>query len=790
MGIYSEAIQRLYVAYFNRPADPAGLDYWDKAITAAKGSTGAVSAAFAASDEYKTTYANLNSAQIVNKVYQNLFGHTADNDTNGLEFWSKALANKLMTIDNMVTQIASGAQGTDLIAFNSKTMAAAAFTNALDTVVETLAYTGDRSNQIGKAFIATVVDDATLKAAITPENLDKVIGSMWGGPPPPPLTFNLTIGQDTLIGTAGNDVFMAYPFNPANGLPANTMSAFDSVDGGLGSDVLNVQISASLNSSFATIKNIETINIYSDVSTDIDASQFQGVTLLRQVGKAGAVSDLATSTIAAFQGSAISGSLNVGAGGSSASVFLEGISDDASLSFSGKTLRTVTVSGVRTHDGTGRLAPMNLAVSAGTNVASVKVSTDQASKLTINEDSVSTTHVTSLDASGSTGAITFDATRLPAVTNIVTGSGDDTISVVKVAGTHLAIAAGAGNDTVYLTGAPEAGDSIDGGAGTNTLVIAGVDPLEGIAISKLVSGFSSIKFVYSSNTSAVDASQLASAYGVIEMGTGGSIINVGTQSLVANGNLVATSASYSGAGKYGGNLGITETANGVITAKADSVDLTVKAVTAGVSAILNGDVQSANVVLGGGDSHAASITVRTDSATLAGLKSLTLSGNGDADVTNSTGTKLTTVNATGLVGAKGLTYSSTSALAETIRLGAGVDHLVLGNSTQENMDMVYGLKLVVNAAGTALASASDTLSVGGVNSSVKLFTTAQSDIDLALKEASASAKGDDLVFALGGDTYIYHDNGNNLIDGSDVFVKLVGVTDTRAVIIALGGNPG
>ncbi len=49
MGIYTEAIQKLYVAYFRRPADAAGLAYWESVVTAAKGSPTSGAAAFAAS---------------------------------------------------------------------------------------------------------------------------------------------------------------------------------------------------------------------------------------------------------------------------------------------------------------------------------------------------------------------------------------------------------------------------------------------------------------------------------------------------------------------------------------------------------------------------------------------------------------------------------------------------------------------------------------------------------------------------------------------------------------------
>ena len=74
MAVYTDAIQKLYVAYFSRPADAAGLAYWEGVVTAAKGSTAAVSAAFAASAEYKAAFAGLDEYHIVDQIYLNLFG--------------------------------------------------------------------------------------------------------------------------------------------------------------------------------------------------------------------------------------------------------------------------------------------------------------------------------------------------------------------------------------------------------------------------------------------------------------------------------------------------------------------------------------------------------------------------------------------------------------------------------------------------------------------------------------------------------------------------------------------
>jgi trimeric autotransporter adhesin len=786
MGIYSEAIQRLYVAYFNRPADPAGLDYWEKAVAAANGSTTAVSSAFASSSEYQTAYANLDYEHVVNQVYVNLFGHGAD--AAGLDFWVKALSGKAMTVSDAVTQIAGGAQGGDQVAFQSKTKAAAAFSGALDTVQEALSYSGDRPIQIAKAFLAGVTDDATLQAAIAPDALQKVIDSLSGQAPRLPI--NLTTGADILVGSAGDDVFNAYPFDPATGLAAVTLSPFDSVDGGGGKDVLNITIEGGRNTSFGTIKNIETINITADLATAVDASAFQGATMLRQIGRAASVLELSASTTAAFQGNTISGNLDVHAAGASATVFFESVSESATLSVSGNLLNTVSVSGSRVHPGSGLSAALNLSLTAGKDVQSVSLNTDQATSLTITEDSASVEHVTSLNATRSTGSIVFNATKVPHVNSIITGAGDDVITADKLPGKALSIQTGAGDDRIYLNGAPESGDVIDGGAGTNTLIISGVDATEGIAISKLVKNFSAVQFVYPLTGASLDASLLSKSYGVIEMSNGGSVSNVTTQSLVAYGDLTATAAGYT-AKTYGGGLHVTQKANGLLRANGASLDATVQASSSDVHLTLGGDLQSANVALAGENGKLASIGVNTDVLGVVAVRSLTLSGNGTASVVNTDDTKMVVIDASSLSG--GLTYSSANQDAETIRLGSGADHLTFSTttSTYASMDSVYGLALSLNANGTGLAAGSDTLMVLGVATTVKLFTTTQTDVDLALKEAAASSRGDDLVFALGGDTYIYHDTGsNNLVDSSDILVKLVGVTDTRAVIIALGGAAG
>jgi hypothetical protein len=173
---YTTELQKLYVAYFNRPADPAGLAFWNGVVAANGGNTAVVSADFAKQPEYTAAYAGMNSTQIITQVYQNLFSHGPD--AAGRDYWVNALDKKIFTIDQIVAEVANGALTTDKTAFSNKVSAAVAFTNAVDTDAEKKAYTGDAANAAAKTFIAGITTDATLAAALTPANLDASVAAV------------------------------------------------------------------------------------------------------------------------------------------------------------------------------------------------------------------------------------------------------------------------------------------------------------------------------------------------------------------------------------------------------------------------------------------------------------------------------------------------------------------------------------------------------------------------------------------------------------------------------------
>jgi hypothetical protein len=867
MGIYTDAIQKLYVAYFNRPADVAGLTYWEGAVAAANGSTAAVSAAFSASAEYKAAYAGMDQYHVVAQVYQNLFGHAPD--LAGLNFWGQALISNKMTVDNVVTQIAAGAQGTDLDAFNAKVTAAESFTTALDTPAKVLAYSGDQANNVGKSYIAGVTDAASLASAIAAASLATTITNVVAAAPQAVgSTFTLTAGLDNMLGTAGNDVFNVYTINPTTGATATNLSAFDIIDGSAGKDTLNIQLDGSSgNALTGTVKNVEIINISAATATAVDASIFQGATQINQIGTAGAVTKLAATTTAGFNGIS-TGALSVAAAGASAAVSLTNVGEAATLSLSGSTLASVSVSGTRADtDASGSLTALAVTANVGKDVQAVTVNTNQKTTVSIVEDATSTKHVTSVDASASTGAVTFDASAMANVATINTGSagdtvkigtltaaatssaaainasvstgagndsitvtttgtgmttvdagaGDDSITITKATGASLTVTGGDGNDTVALSGAAmQVTDVIDGGAGTDTISMAGSATArtadDYIVFNKLLKNFETLKLssIEGSATVSMDASKLAANYTTIDMASGSFVKNVGSQAIVANGGLTIAAAGYdatdAAAGTYAGNLVITEKVSGTIAANTDVLTVTVKAASgADTAAVLSGDTHTANITVTNTVNSSSAPTIDRiasvsidNTATNAALSSVSLSGTGSATIVNADATSLTSVDASALggtltVGAtatQGLTYSSLNTAAETIKLGSGIDNITLGASNYGHVDTVTGLNLVAKADLSGLAAGSDQLHVTGVAATVKVFTTAQTDLDLALKEAAVSTKGDDLVFVMNGDTYIYHDGGAaGVVDAGDIVVKLTGTPDIKAVILALGGTP-
>jgi hypothetical protein len=178
MADNTQAIEKYYIEYFSRPADYTGFQFWNNIFNTQPDAVPQISAAFAASQEYRDTYAGLDNTAVVQAIYHNLFGR--DGEAAGVNFWVNALNNHAATIDDIVDKIADGAQGNDKVVVNGRVSVASTFTQHLDTAAEQAAYSGAAANATAKAFIGTIVDLASGAAASDPGVIDATIAEIVG----------------------------------------------------------------------------------------------------------------------------------------------------------------------------------------------------------------------------------------------------------------------------------------------------------------------------------------------------------------------------------------------------------------------------------------------------------------------------------------------------------------------------------------------------------------------------------------------------------------------------------
>ncbi|CAK0779038.1 hypothetical protein CCP4SC76_6740001 [Gammaproteobacteria bacterium] len=85
------AVQKAYLAYYGRCGDSAGLKYWSGQFEGTDGDLGPLIAAFGTSAEYVQKFGGLSDDQLIDRLYQNMFGRPAESA--GLSFDRERLAS-------------------------------------------------------------------------------------------------------------------------------------------------------------------------------------------------------------------------------------------------------------------------------------------------------------------------------------------------------------------------------------------------------------------------------------------------------------------------------------------------------------------------------------------------------------------------------------------------------------------------------------------------------------------------------------------------------------------------
>ena len=180
VGTYQTAVESLYVAYFGRPADPAGLTNFAAALQAAGAPTdvaGLASAyatnaavkglidSFGTSTESKTLYGSGSTTTFVTAVFQNVLGRAPQSA--GLSFWVDAIDSGKVSQGDAALSIMAGAlanttaQGLiDAQLVNNRLTAAGYFTGAASPAT----YIDAAAAANARAMLATINAGTTAAA--------------------------------------------------------------------------------------------------------------------------------------------------------------------------------------------------------------------------------------------------------------------------------------------------------------------------------------------------------------------------------------------------------------------------------------------------------------------------------------------------------------------------------------------------------------------------------------------------------------------------------------------------
>ena len=324
--------------------------------------------------------------------------------------------------------------------------------------------------------------------------------------------FTLTIDDDKLPGSDEGDVFEAILDVDAvlKSSRLSYINALDSVDGGYGTDTLNILVADDvpipLSMDRTIFSNIEIVNLFQGTSaggdnqqgsaatygggvvTDLNSASFGGVEQLWQIGAATDVT-VGDGVTAGFRDTIVNRTIAAADGVTSVSIALDGIKAatpkiltpfvlntpnvggnlaDALLIFSGEDLETVSIAG-----DLGDVDELGLVFDSGAEdgVTTLNLALESDIQLFANAEYVDLVNV---DASESTGGISVSMFRTFALENLTGGSGDDSLLLAgATTAEFLAIDMGAGDDKIELFGSDkDTATSVTLGDGKDVVVFS------------------------------------------------------------------------------------------------------------------------------------------------------------------------------------------------------------------------------------------------------------------------------------------------------------------------------
>ncbi len=745
-------VQELYIAYFGRPADPAGLAFYADALDAGTTTIEDIATSFGNSTEAASIVA-LSTDDYLAAVYLQAFARAYDTAVDGT-FWADAINSGATTKELAMIQILDGASaGADADSVANKVTVATTYTTAVTADGKEYA-TADIT--AAKAVLSGVTSDAATvttgnTAAQTAVDSLSVVATGISTDP-----VALTAGVDIVESGADNDTVTA-----TNATLGATDIISDSATND--ADTLNLTLGADATAA-TTITNVETINVdinyFTGDATTFDATNVTGANIVLSSSKLGynglaGVSAVAANTVTA--GSSVTnltvagvttGAINLGSA-TTASVTTAAAANEPTITVNGDVALTLatatTVNLVSTGDAVVTLVPgaaTTIAVTGTGNVSFV----------------------------GSLGGVTItgaSAVEHTATTGDISGLGD----VVTVSGAATALTVG-DTQTVTLT-ADSAG-----------LTVTGQSATTGVATISTGISLTSVTFA-TANAATINVTAAATLATVVTAGAD-LTLNAAADTTVTTLTATADAVTLTGAG----DVTITSGAVTSIDASASTGDFSYTLVAGGVSQTVTGSATAANTVA---TANLADILGYTggsgvDTVTAATMTTGTLAAElgGGNDI----------VNFGAAIAAGGVVAIDGGAGTDTVNLATGVDYSAAGTWAVNNFEALT----VTDAAAAAVVN--QTATVTGVQaegfSSLAITgpATGTSDDTLALTVTATAAGTTDLSGLTVADTTAITvaingtDGGAQTIVGTNASDTIDAGTGTATVGNTLTGGAG
>ena len=151
-------ITQIYIGYFNRAPDPAGLNYWVGDLQGGM-PVATIAENFARQGEAVSTYAYLanpvggSADAFLTSVYNNLFNHAPD--AAGLSYWKGELAAG-KPVGRMIIDIISGAQGSDKTVIDNKVAVAQSYVAQIGGSTDEIFRIGDARRVVADIDTSTI----------------------------------------------------------------------------------------------------------------------------------------------------------------------------------------------------------------------------------------------------------------------------------------------------------------------------------------------------------------------------------------------------------------------------------------------------------------------------------------------------------------------------------------------------------------------------------------------------------------------------------------------------------